>query len=591
VDVTSGCAAGTSLLVAVTGKLDRYRPISTLGAGGMGTVLLAEDELLGRRVALKRMNAGGDARGLSRLRREALVGASVSHSNLVSIYDIVTSEDGDQMIVMEYVRGEALSEALKRSGKLSESEALRVLVGVSSALDVIHRQGIVHRDVKPANILLADEGMVKLADLGIASTLDGTRITTSGAVLGSFRYMAPEQLEGNPSSPAIDIYALSAVAYEALSGCKARREPNPVALAHAIATQPPPDLRDVLPSVPVEVATLLSRGMARDPAMRPRTAGELVGRLRAALTPEAASPVVVSPPRRAVSAASAPTRREVTVPPARPEKVLSSARRDQGARPGGPAATYTTGRSRRPVAGALFGLAAVAAALAAILTSGSPQPGRQRSARSTPASQQKPVSVARGSTHAAGSGSTRAARHSLSRATSGTPSSGLAAPSTSPGSSSLGNPSASVAARATTSSSTPQSTPAAQSSGTSASAPASGPSGGPSTSAADSPISAVESFYGRAAAHQYAQAWALADPTFRNQLEGYDSFQAQQADDRSITFNGAQVLSKSSHAATVAVSTISVRADGTKHCSGTVDLSRADSSGGWLLHLIHINCS
>ncbi len=434
--------------------------------------------------------------------------------------------------------------------------------------------------------------MVKLADLGIASTLDGTRITTSGAVLGSFRYMAPEQLEGNPSTPAIDIYALSAVAYEALSGSKARREPNPVALAHAIATQPPPDLRHVLPSVPVEAATLLSRGMGRDPATRPRSAGELVRGLQAALTPEPTPTVVASPAPRAVPAAPAPTWGEVAAPPARPETMRSSTQRDPGAGPGGgPAATYTISRSRRPVAAAVFGLAAVAAALAAILTSGSGSPGPQRSRRRPPTSHQKPVIVARGLSHTGGHRGRRPARHSLSRATSGTPSSGSVAPSTSTGFASSTTISVPAATPTTTPSSTAGSTPSAQSTATSASAPASGPSAAPSSSAANSPISAVESFYGQAAAHQYAEAWALADPTFRSQLEGYDSFRAQQADDRSIIFNAAQLLSESSHAAIVAVRTTSIRADGTTHCSGTVDLSRADSSGGWLLHLIHINCS
>jgi eukaryotic-like serine/threonine-protein kinase len=542
----------------------------------MGTVLLAEDGLLGRRVALKRMNAVGDSRGVSRLRREALIGASVSHPNLVSIYDIVTSEDGEQVIVMEYVPGETLSEALERDGKLPESETLRVLLGVGRGLDAIHRQGIVHRDVKPANILLGAEGMVKLADLGIASTLDGTRITTSGAVLGSFRYMAPEQLSDHPSTPAIDIYALSAVAYEALSGCKARREPNPVALAHAIATQPPPDLRHVLPSVPVEAATLLSQGMARDPAIRPRSAGELVARLRAALQPETTTPVVVSQPRRAVRVAAPLTRREGAAP-ARPEKVLSSAQRDRG-----PAATYTTGRSRRPVVGALFGLAAVAAALAAILTSGGSQPGGQRSTGGSSVSRQKPIGVAGRATHAAAHGSTHPPRHSLTHTTSGTPSPGSAAPAAISGAPSSTNSSASAATRATTPSSAPEITSSPSPSSTSA---------GTSTSGAGNPVSAVKAFYGRAASHRYAQAWALADPTFRNQLEGYDSFQAQQAADRSIIFNGARVLSDSSVNATVAVNTTSIRTDGIKHCSGTVDLSRRGSSAAWLLHLIHINCS
>jgi eukaryotic-like serine/threonine-protein kinase len=573
-------SAGMPAVVAVTDKLDRYRPISTLGAGGMGTVLLAEDELLGRQVALKRMNALGDTRGFSRLRREALIGASVSHPNLVSIYDIITSSDGEHVIVMEFVPGETLGETLKRDGKLSESEAVRVLLGVSRALDAIHRHGIVHRDVKPANILLGAEGMVKLADLGIASTLDGTRITTSGAVLGSFRYMAPEQLEGNPSTSAIDIYALSAVAYEALSGCKARREPNPVALAHAIATQPPPDLRQVLPSVPVEAAALLSRGMARDPASRPRSAGNLVTGLQAALEAEVATPVV-SQPRGAVPAASPLTRRKVAAT-ARPEKPVSS-QPGREARPAGPAVAYTVRRSRRPAAGALFGLAAVAAAVAAILISGGFRPGGHRSTSDSLANRHKPLGVsrrtrpaARGSAHAA---LNSPARHSPSPTTSGTVSPESAAPTTSTKSLSSANTASAVAATATAAT------------GTTSSPPSSGTPAETSASGASAPVSVVESFYNHAASHQYEQAWALADPGFRSQLEGFDRFRAQQAGDRSIIFNRAQTLRESTYDATVAVNTTSIREDGSKHCSGTVDLQRPDPSSGWLLHLIHINCS
>src|SRR5947209_5609583 len=252
----------------------------------MARVDLAEDTLLGRRVALKRMTGEADPRGVSRLRREALTGASLSHRNLVSIYDVVTSDDGHLILVMEYVEGETLRTRLSGEGKLPAAEALRILEGVAAGLDAIHERGIVHRDIKPSNILLGRDRTVKIADLGIAATTDRTRITTVGTVLGSFSYMAPEQLEDAPVTPAIDIYALSTVAYEALSGVPAHRESTPIAVAHAIATRPPPDLRKVWPEAPTAAAELLVRGMARDPAQRPRSAGELVARLRAALAPQ-----------------------------------------------------------------------------------------------------------------------------------------------------------------------------------------------------------------------------------------------------------------------------------------------------------------
>ena len=325
-------------------KLARYGTISPLGAGGMASVVLAEDTLLGRRVALKRMHmSAADARGLLRLRREALVGASMNHHNLVSIYDVIDSADGDFVIVMEYVHGETLRDALSREGRLAPREALLVLDGIAGGLDAIHARGIVHRDVKPANVLLGMDGIVKLADLGIASVADHTRITTAGTVLGSFRYMAPEQLKEGPATRAIDIYALAAVAFEVLSGRPARREPNPLAVAHAIATQPPPDLRDIWPTAPKAAAEVLMRGMCRDPEGRPTSAGELVARLGAALKRDDTAPLAA--PAFGGRGAPAPAAGAGAVAAA---QAASSSPRATGTRPGANIAARTRigGRAR-----------------------------------------------------------------------------------------------------------------------------------------------------------------------------------------------------------------------------------------------------
>ncbi len=248
----------------------------------MGQVTLAEDTLLGRRVALKRLRLASDLAGIKRLRREALIGASLTHPNLIPVYDVWEEPDGELCIVMEYVAGHTLSDLIRDCGRVPARQALPILTGVAAALDAVHQRGIVHRDVKPANILLGVDGQIKLADLGIAAVDDFTKITTADQVVGSFSYMAPEQLEGGRPQPAMDIYALAATAFETLCGKKARPEPNPMALAYTIATRPPPDLRDCLPGAPAAAALVLTRGMAADRLERPRSAGELIGRLRAA---------------------------------------------------------------------------------------------------------------------------------------------------------------------------------------------------------------------------------------------------------------------------------------------------------------------
>jgi eukaryotic-like serine/threonine-protein kinase len=522
--------------MSATTNLDRYRYISSLGSGGMATVVLAEDTVLGRKVALKRMHVPDDARGHSRLRREALIGASVSHPNLVSIYDVVTSEDGDQVIVMEYVPGETLRDLLFRETRLPTSAALRLLRGVSAALDAIHSQGIVHRDVKPANILLGSGDTVKLADLGIASVPDRTRITTDGALLGTFSYMAPEQLEGSPATSAVDIYALSAVAFEVLSGRKAHTEDNPVALAHAVSTQPPPDLRDAWAEAPEAAAEVLIRGMSKDPDERPRSASELTGRLNAALAPETTA--------RHDYASTPPARRRAS----RGEDVLAAAAGAAGLgaeggaaqRPRPAPAPVHRGPTRSRgalIASGLISLVALAVALTVILSGGG-NPARSPAAGNTAASKRS----------APPRGTATAGSHSSTAAGSGT--STTAAGSTS--------------------------TPA---------------SGSTPTASAGSPVSTVESFYHLAAAHNYSQAWALADPSAQAQLGGYREFQSGQSGDRSITFNSAQVTSRSATAATVAIKTTSVRDDGTHQCSGTADLVRNGSAASWLLHQIHINCT
>ncbi len=528
----------------------------------MSHVVLAEDLHLGRRVALKQMNASSDSDAMLRLRREALIGASVSHPNLVSIYDIVASGGGEYVIVMEYVDGKTLHDELADGGRLPSPKVLTILDGVAAGLDAIHAHQIVHRDVKPANILLAASGDVKLADLGIASAPDRTRITAEGVILGTFAYMAPEQLDGKPATSATDVYALAAVAYEALSGRKARRETNPVALAHAISTRPAPDLRDAWPEAPAEAADLLVRAMAADPATRPRSATDFVRLLRDALERPAILPFAppTAPMLPSAPFVAATDRGPADTEPVRASRAASAtgvappatrqpqARQGNGRPPQSPGiqrgapVVYSSGATSAKRLGRIvpvLGLVLVAAIVGVLLSSGSPT--RKRAAQA-------------GSRHQ--SVKSGAATHPAPGPKTGR-------------STSAANPSASSSGSQTPATGSPQSTAA--------------------TSSASTPISATESFYTLAAAHRYADAWALADPTFRSQLGGYQSFESGQALDRSITFTAASVETQSADTATVAVRTTSVRANGTQHCYGTVDLLRSSST--WLLHLIHINCA
>src|SRR4051812_7232056 len=267
----------------------RYRTIERVGSGGMATVLLAEDERLGRQVAIKRLHAESPEDTARRFRREAKLGASLNHPNVVSVFDIVTDDEG-VLIVMEYVDGETLRDTIER-GPTEPRRAVEILRGLAAALDHAHEEGIVHRDVKPANVLLGADGRtVKLADLGIATAIEGTRITMSGTVLGTAAYMAPEQLEGHKPGPASDIYSLGVVAFETLSGRRAYDGRNPIEIAHRKATDAPPSLAEAWPAANREASELLGRAMGPDPAARPATATALVEELEQALEPTRAKP-------------------------------------------------------------------------------------------------------------------------------------------------------------------------------------------------------------------------------------------------------------------------------------------------------------
>jgi serine/threonine-protein kinase len=281
----------------------------------MAVVYLAHDERLDRDVAVKRLHTTErddvDAR---RFQREAKLGASLSHPNLVSIFD-TEQDDESVLLVMEYVDGETLGDRLARGG-LEPRRAVAIVRAVASALDHAHSAGIVHRDIKPANVLLGRDGAVKLADLGIAKALERTDITDTGTVLGTPAYMAPEQLQGGTVGPAVDVYALAAMAFEMLTGRKPRRGRSALEIAHQVVHEPPPDPRDTGADVPAPAAHAIRAGMAKDPADRPRSAGEFAGRLERGM--EGARPVATpGPPPRPPVRAPAPAPGPPPLPRAR----------------------------------------------------------------------------------------------------------------------------------------------------------------------------------------------------------------------------------------------------------------------------------
>jgi serine/threonine protein kinase len=338
----------------------RYRVVRVLGAGGMAAVFECQDERLGRSVAVKRLHAHSAEETAQRFAREAKLGASLNHPNLVSIYDTVTDDEA-VLIVMELVEGQTLAEALKQ-GPLPRSRALTVIDDVASALDHAHGHGVVHRDIKPANVLLRQDGVTKLVDLGIATAADQTKITRSGVVLGTAAYMAPEQLEGGETGPATDIYSLAVVAFEALSGRRARSGRTPMEIAHEFATEDgPPNIQDVWAEAPPAAAEALCRGMARDAADRPASAGELARELEEALLGDDTHTTRAAPRSSVPSVSPVMAPREEAPPPE-----TSSGWR---------APAITPGRARRGPSLAVFaavGLLALAfvVALVAILSSG-----------------------------------------------------------------------------------------------------------------------------------------------------------------------------------------------------------------------------
>ena len=245
----------------------RYELQSRIAIGGMGEVWEATDHVIGRTVAIKILKDEymGDPGFLERFRAEARHAALVNHEGIASVFDY-GEENGSAYLVMELVPGEALSTVLERDGALSADKTLDFVAQTASALQAAHAAGLVHRDIKPGNLLITPDGRVKITDFGIARIADQVPLTATGQVMGTVQYLSPEQASGHPASPATDTYSLGIVAYECLAGKRPFTGESQVAIAMAQINEQPPPLP---PTVPIPVQNLVMAMIAKKPADRP----------------------------------------------------------------------------------------------------------------------------------------------------------------------------------------------------------------------------------------------------------------------------------------------------------------------------------
>ena len=275
----------------------RYRLERLIAHGGMATVWLATDEQLRRPVAVKLLHEHlRDPISVERFRGEGKLAAQLCHPGIVAIYDTF-HDHGIDGIVLEYVHGRTLRARLDDGSPMSVEEATIIAQSVATALAEAHRRGLIHRDIKPANILLGERGAVKVTDFGIAKLLDGSDLTQPGTVVGTAKYLAPEQLTGNPLDGRADVYALGVVLYEMLAGVAPFVSDTDAATAIARLQMPAPSLRRHRPDLPHELADLVDRMLERAPARRPDTASvanALAAHLAAVATPSLTLPRMVS---------------------------------------------------------------------------------------------------------------------------------------------------------------------------------------------------------------------------------------------------------------------------------------------------------
>lgn len=256
----------------------RYELTERIAAGGMGEVWKATDQILGRTVALKLLKDGlTDEVGFTeRFRNEARLSAALTHGNVAQVYDY-GEDDGTAYLVMEYVPGMPLSKIIHENAPISAADTAGLLSQAAAALNAAHRGGLIHRDVKPANMLVTSDGIVKLTDFGIARAIGSAAMTKTGEVMGTAQYLAPEAALGHEVTGLADVYALGVIAYEMVCGRRPFEADSPVALALAHVKQPPPAMPD---QVPPPVRAIILATLEKDPSLRPDTASEFARALR-----------------------------------------------------------------------------------------------------------------------------------------------------------------------------------------------------------------------------------------------------------------------------------------------------------------------
>ena len=263
---------------------DRYQIIKTIGEGGMANVYLAYDTILDREVAVKilRGDLADDEKFVRRFQREAIAASSLSHPNIVEMYD-VGEDDGKYFIVMEYIEGKNLKDLLKKRGKLTVPEVVDIMSQIADGLSVAHDSYIIHRDIKPQNIMILENGLVKITDFGIAMAMNATQLTQTNSVMGSVHYLPPEQASGKGSTLKSDIYSMGILMYELLTGVLPYRGENAVEIALKHLKEPLPSIREELPDIPQSVENIILKSAAKNPKNRYNDAREMHDDLKTCL--------------------------------------------------------------------------------------------------------------------------------------------------------------------------------------------------------------------------------------------------------------------------------------------------------------------